>query len=701
MSDDTIDPTPFEAIKEESEDTNSKLYKVCLLLSDSNTVQGTMLSKSDETLEILRDISASLAGQLSLAQQEALEKGRDLPDGDDPGASPKSENPFEKFKMKTVSDGILGTIGILGGIFLGFVTQFAKLTILAALWFGKKGLIMLGFRKLFNSILKTKFVGNIVNLSIRVSEFFAKMGSAVMGMVAKIKNLGKGIGQNKWVTRIIKGFNMLKSGVLWIFRGIGRLVMFLFKPIALMVDVIKKISSAVSKGFKFIKPFLFLGGTIGKLLAKIAWPITVFISAFKGMTDAIDAFKNSDGSFLEKLGAGLGAFIKTFFNTLIFDLLDMVKNGFSWVAKKIFGEDNAISSFLDGFSFSEMFSGLVDGIGDVIKDIKDWVVKVKDWIVGLIPDWAKRWANSMDDKEKVPHNPHLAPDYDGPAPVAGLAPGQEPPERGWKLSDMWSGDGDDDAMMDAIKSDSKTMDAGEAAQAKVKADASKEKRDAHLATIPPEEISAIKSEMGVSKLTDQALIDTYKSAQMDVQSTKIPKRSALTKVDIIEKELKIRGLNRNGENKEAAAAKARQDAFKESGGAPESALSMLSPNAEGEANIKSRIGAGKPKVVTNGDNLIERSNVVPLVGGPLVDDYSKGLLVPNGSAVKQGESLSSGTHRMSEGKSKQNAANSNVANVVNAPTPSSVVNNSNVTQSPSPATHDDSDKTMRSSPMKR
>ena len=695
MSDDTIDPTPFEAIKEESEDTNSKLYKVCLLLSDSNTVQGTMLSKSDETLEILRDISASLAGQLSLAQQEALEKGRDLPDGDDPGASPKSENPFEKFKMKTVSDGILGTIGILGGIFLGFVTQFAKLTILAALWFGKKGLIMLGFRKLFNSILKTKFVGNIVNLSIRVSEFFAKMGSAVMGMVAKIKNLGKGIGQNKWVTRIIKGFNMLKSGVLWIFRGIGRLVMFLFKPIALMVDVIKKISSAVSKGFKFIKPFLFLGGTIGKLLAKIAWPITVFISAFKGMTDAIDAFKNSDGSFLEKLGAGLGAFIKTFFNTLIFDLLDMVKNGFSWVAKKIFGEDNAISSFLDGFSFSEMFSGLVDGIGDVIKDIKDWVVKVKDWIVGLIPDWAKRWANSMDDKEKVPHNPHLAPDYDGPAPVAGLAPGQEPPERGFKLSDMWSGDGDDDAMMDAIKSDSKTMDAGEAAQAKVKAGASKEKRDAHLATIPPEEISAIKSEMGVSKLTDQALIDTYKSAQMDVQSTKIPKRSALTKVDIIEKELKIRGLNRNGDvevvetdqhklNQFAAQQRKSHRQIKEKYAAP-------IPKLETE----------KPKVVTNGDNLIERSNVVPLVGGPLVDDYSKGLLVPNGSAVKQGESLSSGTHRMSEGKSKQNAANSNVANVVNAPTTSSVVNNSNVTQSPSPATHDDSDKTMRSSPMKR
>jgi hypothetical protein len=241
----------------------------------------------------------------------------------------------------------------------------------------------------------------------------------------------------------------------------------------------------------------------------------------------------------------------------------------------------------------------------------------------------------------------------------------------------------DDPMLAAIKTTAKTSTPEEAAQAEVNAAASKEKRDAHLATIPPEEISSIKSEMGVSKLTDQELMAAYKGAQMDVQSTIFPKRSALTKVDNIhiEKELNLRGLNRNGDYKEVAV--------------------PVSPNAEGEANIKSRMGAGKPKVVTNGDNLIERSNVVPLVGGPLVDDYSKGLLVPNGSAVKQGESLSSGTHRMSEGKSKQNAANSNVANVVNAPTTSSVVNNSNVTQSPSPATHDDSDKTMRSSPMKR
>jgi len=142
----------------------------------------------------------------------------------------------------------------------------------------------------------------------------------------------------------------------------------------------------------------------------------------------------------------------------------------------------------------------------------------------------------------------------------------------------------------AIKSVRPAMDAGEAADAEVKAAASKKKRDEFLASVPPEELSAIKAEMGLGT-SDVEVVETdqHKLNQFAAQNRKSHRRAREAEVYSQKELTRMAHEQQANVSPEVAAAAARQAAYKASGGAPEtgSPISMLSPNAEGEANIKS------------------------------------------------------------------------------------------------------------------
>jgi len=134
----------------------------------------------------------------------------------------------------------------------------------------------------------------------------------------------------------------------------------------------------ISKGFgsvtKFIgsfgKLFTSIGTTAGKVagfVAKIFVPLRAVMVLFDTVMGAWDGFQ------AEGVLGGIKGAIKGLFKGMIGSILDLVKDGISWIANKFgFGE---ISESLDSFSFVEEFDKLVDFVFELPASIFDWVSK--------------------------------------------------------------------------------------------------------------------------------------------------------------------------------------------------------------------------------------------------------------------------------------------------------------------------------------
>lgn len=114
-------------------------------------------------------------------------------------------------------------------------------------------------------------------------------------------------------------------------------------------------------GGKF-KYFFKLGEVIGK---KILFPIITIYDTVMGALDGYD----KEGIF----GAFKGA-VTGFINSIFGGVLDLLKDGVSWVLN-LLGFENA-SKFLDSFSFQELITKAVDGFFNFIKGMFDFVMDI-------------------------------------------------------------------------------------------------------------------------------------------------------------------------------------------------------------------------------------------------------------------------------------------------------------------------------------
>ena len=163
--------------------------------------------------------------------------------------------------------------------------------------------------------------------------------------------------------------------------------------IAEVIVVAGSVASAFSGSFgliiKAMKGLVGIAGTIGKLLLPIVGKLalllkTAFVSIgapflavaaaigalVLGVQQAIKDFQGEEGTFVDKLIAGIGGFVKGVMQ-LITIPLDILKDGIAWVAGALGFED--FEKMLDGFSFTEGFSDLVDIAVDFLQGIKDWI----------------------------------------------------------------------------------------------------------------------------------------------------------------------------------------------------------------------------------------------------------------------------------------------------------------------------------------
>jgi len=88
-----------------------------------------------------------------------------------------------------------------------------------------------------------------------------------------------------------------------------------------------------------------------------------------GFFESKDAIGKSEGMMATMVNAVVGA-IGGFIDGAIFQLLDLLKSGISWIAG-FFGFDE-VEKFLDSFSFSEMFNKFLDGIYSFVNALFKW-----------------------------------------------------------------------------------------------------------------------------------------------------------------------------------------------------------------------------------------------------------------------------------------------------------------------------------------
>ena len=230
------------------------------------------------------------------------------------------------------------------------------------------------FIDIFN-ILRVSF-GNAIKILSAVTGFIAGRIGALESLTQLKFKVNVTSAPFKLVARII---NFILEPI----RKLGNILFKIFTPaivglnkagkaIAPGSQIVSKLGSNIVRFFSALQPvqkaftvLRSIGGTffkIGKVFGRFFYVVSGIWGAVTGFMKGFKRYE--DGSLFEKLLGGLSGAFTGIVNILITSLLDLVKDGISWVANKL-GFEN-FSNFLDSFSFEEMFTNLINRITDTI-----------------------------------------------------------------------------------------------------------------------------------------------------------------------------------------------------------------------------------------------------------------------------------------------------------------------------------------------
>jgi len=183
-----------------------------------------------------------------------------------------------------------------------------------------------------------------------------------------VRNTFSGTNQSR-LGRAVASFSGYIKSLIKPFIDIGKMIGDLLKG---PIDSIRTSFSNISQ---YLRNFRNAITSIANIARRIFLPLTIIMTAFETITEAIDGFKE-DGV----MGALKGA-INGFVTSLITGPLDFLKDMVAWIADKL-GFDKT-ASFLREFSFTDLWRKLTD----VIFNFLD---KLIDTVVDYLPPWAKK-----------------------------------------------------------------------------------------------------------------------------------------------------------------------------------------------------------------------------------------------------------------------------------------------------------------------
>jgi hypothetical protein len=326
----------------------------------------------------------------------------------------KPEKTKSEVKTKSKGGGSLGMFGTLGfiasglaGIAFGFLKEFSSI-----------------FSGLITKIKSTKTLQ-------KVTEFFSKFGKFFDDIITKFKNSKlvvklKGVFEN--IAKLIdsfKGSSFYKAISVVAGKMKELLSVFSNSPVLKAIDNIVGIAKSVfstitaviegiTRGFSMGSKF---GGVLAKLLKSVGrlllglgkifgLPLTIIMGIYGAITGFMKGFK--EGGIIGGIKEGLVGL----FDAVIGSLLDLLKDGVSWVANALGFEK--FSAFLDSFSFTDLYRKFVDfafgiyekigdflgnmftAIGDFFSSLPDKIAELFSDASGSIKDLFGNVSNTID-----------------------------------------------------------------------------------------------------------------------------------------------------------------------------------------------------------------------------------------------------------------------------------------------------------------
>lgn len=133
--------------------------------------------------------------------------------------------------------------------------------------------------------------------------------------------------------------------------------------------------SGIIASFTAFKASMKLFGTrLLNFIKRIALPVTAVIALITGF---MEDFESEQGTFGEKVVAGLGGAIQKLFKWLIAVPSQFVVDMAAWLARKM-GAD-AMADYLERVDVVKMWEDLLGGIGEFLKPMTDMIAKGIDW----------------------------------------------------------------------------------------------------------------------------------------------------------------------------------------------------------------------------------------------------------------------------------------------------------------------------------
>jgi hypothetical protein len=150
-----------------------------------------------------------------------------------------------------------------------------------------------------------------------------------------------------------------------------------------VMKIVKSIKDFFGGMGEYFGKFASVFGAVSKIVSKIFVPIQIIMGIFDTVSGAIDGYKKEG-----VLGAIQGG-ITGLINGVFMSFFDLIKDGISWILEKIGFKDAA--KFLDSFTFSDLFSSLMDKIFHPIRTLQEAFDKL-DLQALVFEPMAKAWT---------------------------------------------------------------------------------------------------------------------------------------------------------------------------------------------------------------------------------------------------------------------------------------------------------------------
>jgi TP901 family phage tail tape measure protein len=290
------------------------------------------------------------------------------------------------FFSGSVISSLVGGFGTLGSAIVALVNPITLLIavvgFLAAAW----ATDFMGMRKPINNFLgsvekfgKTfvKFADAVINRVSQILSWFFKFGGASATIIAAIGGIALAF---KGSIQIIKGFLNLFAGMFDLLRGI---MLFFMGDFDKALKVFEKSFRGMWKGVKQITI-----GSIKSIIGLLGATVGVLIGL------AIDIVKGIIGAFWKLVKFGVGVFQEFY---------DMIVGFFNLIKRRLIGNSivpEMIQAIIDEFLSlpGRIISGLANGLGNIISEIKDFFVNLGDAVFERAKKIPQRIADGIKNK---------------------------------------------------------------------------------------------------------------------------------------------------------------------------------------------------------------------------------------------------------------------------------------------------------------